>query len=107
MATLTNPRKLAAVSRETPENTRNNQLRNAIDPEMAQEYISQASEEIEVGVTRNSQRKSVGESLVSCVPCPSLTIFFRTHKFGHVPQPFQEHLGTATWKTGKPLGIVP
>ena len=47
MATLRNNRKLAAVSRETPENTRNNQLRNTLDPEMAQDYISQVSEEIE------------------------------------------------------------
>ena len=47
MATLRNKRKLAAVSRETPENTRNSQSRNAIDPEMAQEYISRVSEEIE------------------------------------------------------------
>ena len=52
MATLRNKRKLAAVSRETPENTRSSQSRNAIDPEMAQEYISQVSEEIEGRVTK-------------------------------------------------------
>ena len=40
MSTLKNKRKLAAVSRETPENT-----------EMAQQYISQVSEEIEGRVT--------------------------------------------------------
>ena len=51
-ATLRNKRKLAAVSRETPENTRNNQSRNATDPEMAQEYISQVSEEIDGRVTK-------------------------------------------------------
>ena len=52
MATLTNKRKLAAVSRETPANTRNSQSPNAIDPEMAQEYIFQVSEEIEGRVTK-------------------------------------------------------
>ena len=45
MATLRNKRKLAAVSRETPENTRNSQSQNTLDPEIAQEYISQISEE--------------------------------------------------------------
>ena len=57
MATLGNKRKLAAVSRETPENTRNNQSRNAIDSEMAQEYISQVSEEIEVRVTEKLSKE--------------------------------------------------
>ena len=47
MATLRNKKKLAAVSRETPENTRNTQSQNTLDPGMAQEYISQFSEEIE------------------------------------------------------------
>ena len=52
MATLTNKRKLAAVSRETPENTRNNQSQNTLNPVMAAEYITQASEEIEGRVTK-------------------------------------------------------
>ena len=52
IATLNNRRKLAAVSREKPEYTRNTQSRNTIDPEMAQEYISQVSEEIEGRVTK-------------------------------------------------------
>ena len=52
MATLSNKRKLAAVSRETPENTRNTQSQNKLDPGMAQEYISQVSEETERRVTR-------------------------------------------------------
>ena len=57
MATLRNKRKLAAVSRETPENTRNTQSRNTIDPEMAQEYISQVSEEIEGRVTKKLSKE--------------------------------------------------
>ena len=52
MATLRNKWKLAAVSRETPENTRNSQSQNTLDTEMAQEYISQVSKEIELRVTR-------------------------------------------------------
>ena len=52
MATLRNKRKLAAVSRETPENTRKSQSQNTLDPEMAQEYISQVSEEIEGRVAK-------------------------------------------------------
>ena len=57
MATLRNKRKLAAVSRETPESTRNSQSRNAIDPEKAQEYIFQASEEIEGRVTKKLSKE--------------------------------------------------
>ena len=52
MATLINKRKLAAVSGETPENARNTQSRNTNDQQMAQEYISQVSEEIERRVTK-------------------------------------------------------
>ena len=52
MATLRNRRKLAAVSRETPENTENSQSQNTLDPRMAQEYISQVSEEIEGRFTK-------------------------------------------------------
>ena len=51
MATLRNTRKLAAVSRETPENTRNTQSQNTLGPGMAQKYISQVFEEIEGRVT--------------------------------------------------------
>ena len=47
MATLRNKRKLATVPRETPEDTTNSQSQNTLDPEMAQEYISQVSQEIE------------------------------------------------------------
>ena len=47
MATFRNKRKLAAVSIETPENARKSQSQNTLDPGMAQEYISQVSDEIE------------------------------------------------------------
>ena len=57
MAILWNRKKLAAVSRETPENTRNNQSQNTLDPEMAQEYISQVSEEIEGMVTKKLSKE--------------------------------------------------
>ena len=45
MATLRNKRKLAAVSRETPENTRNNQSQNSLSLGIAEEYITQISKE--------------------------------------------------------------
>ena len=57
MATLRNKRKLAAVSKETPEITRNAQSRNTIDPEVAEEYISQVSEEIEGRVTKKLSKE--------------------------------------------------
>ena len=51
MATLRNKRKLAAVSRETPESTRSGRTQSILDPELTQDYISQVSEEIEGRVT--------------------------------------------------------
>ena len=57
MARLRNKRKLAAVSRETPENTSNSQSQNTLDPETAQEYISQVSEEIEGRVTKKLSKE--------------------------------------------------
>ena len=52
MATLRNKRKLAGVSRETPEGSRGSRGRSVLDPELTQDYISQVSEEIEVRVTK-------------------------------------------------------
>ena len=52
MATLRNKRKLAAVSRETLEGSRSSGGKNALDPELIQDYISQVSEEIEGRVTK-------------------------------------------------------
>ena len=57
MANLRNKRKLAAVSRKTPENTRNHQTQNTLDPEMAQEYSSQVSEEIEGRVIKELSKE--------------------------------------------------
>ena len=57
MATLRNKRKLAAVSRETPEGTRNSRAQNALDPELNQDYISQVSEEIEGRVTKKLSKE--------------------------------------------------
>ena len=66
MATLRNKKKFAAVSREIPENTKNSQSQNTLDPGMAREYISQVSEEIERRVTQKlSKEFSRTESRIS------------------------------------------
>ena len=57
MATLRNKRKLAAVSRETPESTRSSRAQNVLDPESTQDYISQVSEEIERRVTKKLSKE--------------------------------------------------
>ena len=57
MATLRNKRKLAAVSRETPESTRNGRTQSILDPELTQDYISQVSEEIEGRVTKKLSKE--------------------------------------------------
>ena len=58
MAILRNKRKLAAVSRETPETTKNSRAQNTLDPKLAQDYISQVSEEIEGKVTEKLSKES-------------------------------------------------
>ena len=57
MATLRNKKKLAAVSRETPESTRSSRGQNALDPDLTQDYISQVSEEIEGKVTKKLSKE--------------------------------------------------
>ena len=57
MVTLGKKRKLAAVSRETPESTRSGRTQNTLDPELNQDYISQVSEEIEGRVTKKLSKE--------------------------------------------------
>ena len=57
MATLRNKRKLAAVSRETPESTRSGRTQSILDPELTQDYISQVFEEIEGRVTKKLSKE--------------------------------------------------
>ena len=57
MATLRNKRKLAAVSKETPEGNRGSRGRSVPDPELTQDYISQVSEEIEGRVTKRLSKE--------------------------------------------------
>ena len=69
MATLRNKRKLAAVSRETPEGSRSSRGQNVLDPELTQDYISQVSEEIEGRVTKKlSKEFSKTESRILGAP---------------------------------------
>ena len=66
MATLRHKRKLAAVSRETPKNTRNSLSQKPLESKMAEEYISQVSEEIERTVIKKLSRDFSGtESRIS------------------------------------------
>ena len=57
MATLRKKRKLATVSRETPEGGRNSRAQNVLDPESAHDYISQVPEEIEGRVTKKVSKE--------------------------------------------------
>ena len=57
MATLRIKRKLAAVSRETPESTKNSRGQNTLDPESTQPYISQVCEEIEGRATKKLSKE--------------------------------------------------
>ena len=107
MATLRNERKLAAISRETPENTRNSQSQNTLDPERAQEYISQVSEEIEGRVTKRlSKEFSRTESLILGA-LSKLDEFLLNLQVRTCSVAVPEHPGTATQESGNPMGIVP
>ena len=88
MATLRNKRKLAAVSRETPENKRNNQSQNTLNAETAEDYITQVSEETEGGSLKTFPRKLAGRSHAFCVLYLDLMNFFWTRKYGLIPEPF-------------------
>ena len=68
MPTLRNKRKLAAVSRETPEDTRNNQSQNTLNPGMAEEYITQVSEAIEGRVTKRLSQELSLSRIFSALP---------------------------------------
>ena len=57
MATLRKKRKLAEVSRETPEVSRSSRGRNVLDHALTQDYISQVSEEIEWRVTKKLSKE--------------------------------------------------
>ena len=57
MATVRNQKKLAEVSRETPESTKNSRGQNTFDPELVQDYISQVSEEIEGRVIKKLSKE--------------------------------------------------
>ena len=107
MATLRNKRKLAAVSRETPENTRKSHSRNTLAPGMTQEYICKVSEEIEGKVTEKlSNEFNWTESRV-------LDALSKLDELLLNPQVWTcsvivpEHPGITNQKTGSPLGIVP
>ena len=57
MATLRNKKKLAEISRDSPEGSRSSRGQNVLDPELTQEYISQVSEEIEGRVTKKLSKE--------------------------------------------------
>ena len=56
MANMRKKMELAAILRETPENTRNGQSQSTLDAEMAQKYFSQVSEEIDERVTEKPSK---------------------------------------------------
>ena len=85
MLTLRKKGKLAEVSKETQENTRNDQSQNAFNPGMTEEYITQVSEKIERRVIKKlSQELSRTESRILSA-LSKIDEFFRTRKFGLAP----------------------
>ena len=62
MATLRNKEKLAAVSRETPEDTKSSESQNTLDPGMAQETSPRFLERLKGGSQKNYPNNSAGRS---------------------------------------------
>ena len=85
MATLRNKTKLAAISRETPENTRNSRGQITLDPDLTQDYISQVSEENDGRVTKKLSKEFSRTELCILGALSKLDEFLWTHKFGLVP----------------------
>ena len=107
MGRLRNKTKLAAVSRETAEITRNCQSQNILDPGMALECISQVSEGIDRRVGKKlSTEFSRTESRIS-VLCLKLDEFLLNPQVRTCSVGVQKNPGTMAQKTGNPLGIVP
>ena len=107
MTTLRNKRKLEAVSRETPENTKNNQSENTPDTEMAQAYISQVSEEIEGRVTKKLLKELSRTEFRILGALSKLDEFLLNPQVRTCSIAVPEDPGTANQKTGSLLGIVP
>ena len=60
VATLRNRRKLAAVSRDTQENTRKSQTQDTFTPGVTKEYITHVSEESEGRVNKKLSQEFIG-----------------------------------------------
>ena len=106
MATLRNKRKLAAVSRETPDGSRGSRGRNVLDPELTQDYISRVSEEIEGRVTKKLSKEFNKMESRILGALSKLDEFLFNPQVRIVPY-FKERLETLTQKTGKFMGIAP
>ena len=107
MATLRNKRKLAAVSRETPESSRGSKAQNVLDPELTQDYISQVSEEAEGRVTKElSKEFSKTESRILGA-LSKLDELLLNPQVRACSVAVPDHPGTIIQRTGRPLAIVP
>ena len=107
MARLGNERKLSAVSRETAENTRNNQSQDTLDPMMAEECITQVFEEIEERFAKKPSKEFSWTESRILVALSRLDDFPLNPQFGTSSFWFREHPGITTLKTGNPVGFVP
>ena len=107
MATLRNKRRLAGVSRETPEGSRSSRGQNVLDPELTQDYISQVSEEIEGRVTKKlSKEFSKTESRILGA-LSKLDEFLLNPQVQTCSVAVQGRPETLIQKTGKLMGIAP
>ena len=107
MATLRNKKKLAAVSEKTPECSRSSRGQTVLDPELAQDYISQVSEEIEGRVTKKlSKEFSKTESRILGA-LSKLDEFLLNPQVRTCSVAVQGTSGNANSETGKLMGIAP
>ena len=89
------------------EHLRNGVSRTRLFLESAKSISHKFSRKLNAASLKSCPRISAGQSPAFWLLFPNWTIFSWTHRYGHSPEPFQEHPGTLTSKTENQLVIVP
>ena len=107
MTTLRNKRKLAVVSRETPEGSRSSRTQNVLGPELTQDYISQVSEEVEGRVTKKLSKEFSKTKSRILGALSKLDEFLLNPQLRTCSVAVPGTSRNTNWETGRPLGIAP
>ena len=107
MTALWSKRKLAAVSREMPELTRNTKSQNTSVPGILEEYITPISEEIEGRITKKLSQDFIMTESDILGALSKLDKFLLNTQVRTLSGALSGTSGNNDWKTGNQLEIVP